>query len=100
MYYKSFTVAAVLAAITNQASATKCYAVAFGSGGQDAAYQAGVIKGLSEAHGSEIAYSAISGISGGAVNAAILGSFAPGQESSAADRMYKFWDDAANNKLQ
>ena len=78
MYCKAFTVAAVLAAITSEAAASKCYAVAFGSGGQNAAYEAGVLKGLAETHGSEVAYSAVSGISGGAVNAAILGSFATG----------------------
>jgi len=33
----------------------------------------------------------VSGVSGGGVNAALLGNFAIGQEASAADRMITFW---------
>jgi len=45
------------------------------------------------------AYSAISGIAGGAVNAAIFGSFPIGQEYAASSRMIKFWQNASNSKL-
>ena len=59
-----------------------------------------MLKGFIEAHGAENhAYSAVTGISGGAVNAAILGSYAVGQELEAANRMIKFWEDSTNNKL-
>lgn len=85
MHFNSFISVVVMAAIASQAEADKCYALALSSGDQSAAYQAGVLKGLTEAHGAaETAYTAVSGISGGAVNAAILSSFAVGQESSAA----------------
>jgi predicted acylesterase/phospholipase RssA len=47
----------------------------------------------------QVKYHAVSGISGGAVNAAIMGAFAPGQEKEAADRMEQFWRDAGNTKL-
>jgi predicted acylesterase/phospholipase RssA len=68
--------AAVYAALAGSVAADKCYAVAFSSGDQSAAYQAGVLKGLVAQNGAELhAYSAVSGISGGAVNAAILGSY-------------------------
>lgn len=66
----------------------KCRALVFGKGDDSAAYQAGVLKGLIEANGNtEHDYDAISGISGGAVNAAIFSSFIGGQEAEAADRM-------------
>ena len=71
--------AAILALATQQAQAAKCYALAFSSGDESAAYQAGVLKGLAGSYeAGEVAYTAISGISGGAVNAAILASFEAG----------------------
>ena len=79
MYTKFYT-AAILAIAAQQVEAgDKCYALAFSSGDESAAYQAGVPKGLTESYSAdEVAYSAVSGISGGAVNAAILASFAAG----------------------
>lgn len=51
-----------------------------------------MLKGLVEALGADqTAYSSVSGVSGGAVNAAILGSYAVGQEAEAADRMISYW---------
>jgi len=38
-------------------------------------------------------------VSGGAINAALLSSFAPGDELSAVDRMQEFWINAANTPL-
>ena len=97
---KQFTVVASLAALAAMAQADKCYALAFSAGDQTAAYQAGVLKGLIEASpAGETSYSAISGVSGGAVNAAILASFAVGQEAQAASRMQTFWDNSANTRL-
>ena len=72
----------MLVAAATQAAADTCYAIAFSSGDDSASYQAGVLKGLVEALGADqTAYSSVSGVSGGAVNAAILGSFAVGQEA-------------------
>ena len=63
-------------------------------------YQAGVIKGIaSTLPADQVAYQAISGVSGGAVNAAILANYPAGQEATAADRMKTFWDNSANTKL-
>ena len=92
--------AAVLALAVQYAKADKCYAVAFSSGDESAAYQAGALKGLTESYGADaVAYSAISGISGGAVNAAILAAYAAGAEADASARMIKFWQDASNSEL-
>jgi len=38
-------------------------------------------------------------MSGGAVNAAILGSFSLGEEALAAERMVTFWQNSSNSKL-
>jgi len=63
-------------------------------------YQAGVLKGLaSTMDASEMGYTAISGVAGGAVNSAILANYPVGQEEAAADRMKTFWDNSANTKL-
>lgn len=92
--------AAVFAALTNQVLADKCYAVAFSSGDESSAYQAAVLKGLVEGNGADLhAYTAVSGMSGGGVNAAILGSHPIGQEAEAADRMITFWENASNSSL-
>jgi len=47
----------------------------------------------------DMGYQAISGVSGGAINAAILANYPVGQEDAAADRMKTFWDNSANTKL-
>lgn len=73
---KNLTITAVLALSATQAYADTCYALAFSSGEQSAAYTAGVLKGLTTALGTDAtAYSAVSGVSGGGVNAALLGNF-------------------------
>ena len=80
----------------------KCYAIAFSSGDQDAAYQAGALKGITTSDKltpSDWSYNAVSGVSGGALNAVLLSSFGVGQEAAAADRMEKFWVDGANTNL-
>ena len=57
----------------------KCYALALSSGDQNSMFQAGALSGLAtNLAASEMAYSAVSGTQGGAVNAAILASFAAG----------------------
>jgi len=69
----------VLALAARQALADTCYALAFGSGSQTSAYQAGVLKGLIATNGAAShAYTAVSGMSGGGVNTAILGSYGVG----------------------
>ena len=97
---KSFALAALVAVLAEQAAASKCYALALSSGDQNSMYQAGVLKGLATSlDSSEVAYQAISGVSGGAINSAILASYPAGQEADAADRMKTFWDNSANTKL-
>ena len=99
MWDKKIT-AATLALVAQKAQADKCYALAFSSGDESSAYQAGVLKGLVESYNAdEVAYSAISGISGGAVNAVILANYEAGKEADAATRMSTFWQDASNSEL-
>jgi predicted acylesterase/phospholipase RssA len=64
------------------------------------AYQVGVFSGLvSQLSAEEVAYQSISGVAGGAVNAAILSSFPVGQEVQAAAEMQTFWREAATTPL-
>ena len=96
----SKTIVAAILGLAAQAAADKCYAIAFSSGDESAAYQAGVLKGLVESYpADEVAYSAISGISGGAVNAVILANYDAGKESDAAARMNTFWTNASTSEL-
>lgn len=105
---RSFTVAALLAigASAEQVFADKpkadgkCYALAFSSGDEDAIYQVGALAGLvNSTTAGEHGYDAVSGVSGGAINAVMLSSFAKGDESSAVERMLQFWKNAANTDL-
>ena len=85
-----------------QAASEKCHAIAFSSGDEDAAYQAGVLKGITtnpKLTAADWAYDSVSGVSGGALNAVLLSSFEKGQEAQAADRMEQFWKDATNSQL-
>ena len=80
----------------------KCRALAFSSGDENSAYQAGVIKGLVTSTAlkpDDYAYDAVSGVSGGALNAVLMTSFPKGKEQDAATRMENFWVDAANSPL-
>ena len=85
-------IVAFAAFVVKGIAADKCYALAFSSGDQSSAYQAGVLQGFAQAmDATDMAYSAVSGVSGGAVNTSIMANYAVGQESAAADRMVKFW---------
>lgn len=99
---KSFILAALTGALTTVQAATKCRALAFSSGDEDAAYQAGVMKGITTStklQPQDYQYDSVSGVSGGAVNAVLLSQFQKGNEGAAADRMEQFWVDATHNTL-
>lgn len=87
---------------TETKTSGKCYGLAFSSGDETSAYQAGVMSGIassSKLSAEERAYDAVSGVSGGAINAVILSNYTKGEEQAAAERMKKFWVDAANTQL-
>jgi predicted acylesterase/phospholipase RssA len=78
----------------------KCHVLALSSGDEASVYQAGAIAGLVNASAAaDVSYDAVSGVSGGALNAVILSSFAKGDESSAVDKLRSFWTDAGNTDL-
>ena len=86
---KSIVLGLLTGALAVQA-AEKCRAIAFSSGDEDSAYQAGVLKGItnsSKLSPDDIAYDVVSGVSGGAINAVLLSEFEKGQEKAAADKM-------------
>lgn len=97
---KTIAFAAALAITAQQAVASTCHVLAFSAGSEESAYMAGVLKGLVQAKGtSATSYNAVTGVSGGGVNAAILANYAIGQEAAAADRMITFWENASNSAL-
>lgn len=80
----------------------KCRVLAFSSGDESAAYQAGALKGFTTSQHlrkEDYAYDSVSGISGGAINAVMLANYTNGSEDEAADRMEAFWRSASDNKL-
>ena len=86
--------------LSQQAFASKCYALGLSSGQESAAFQAGALLGLfNKLPADQLQYYTVSGNTGGAVNAVILASHAPGDEKAAAEQMQKFWLDAGNTKL-
>ena len=79
---KSFVLAS-LATFANaeKAPTGKCRALALSSGDENAAYQAGALKGIVGSKNfspEDFAYDTVSGISGGALNAVILGNYTKG----------------------
>lgn len=63
-------------------------------------YQAGVLSGLvSNLPANLVAYESVSGIAGGAVNAALLSSYPVGSEVDAVTKIEAFWKDAATTPL-
>lgn len=71
---------AVSASGKEEAANGKCYALAFSSGDETSAYQAGAMAGIANSKLSpdEYAYDAVSGVSGGAINAVILANYTKG----------------------
>ena len=65
----------------NKPNAGQCHALALSSGDESAIYQVGALAGLvNSTAASEYAYDSVSGVSGGAINAVMLASFAKGDE--------------------
>jgi predicted acylesterase/phospholipase RssA len=96
----SLAIALLLGSSLLSVSAEKCYAIAFGSGGESSAFQAGALIGLlQKVPAEQMRYGAVSGISGGAVNAVFLANEEKGNEQAAADKMKQFWLDAGEAKL-
>jgi len=95
------TFLSALLGITSAADG-KCHGLAFSSGDESAAYQAGALSGIvssPELKAEDWSYDTVSGVSGGALNAVLVSSFAKGDEVAAAARLEKFWVNASNSKL-
>jgi predicted acylesterase/phospholipase RssA len=63
---------------TQAAKNGKCRVMAFSSGDESAAYQAGALKGITTSehmNPEDYAYDSVSGISGGAINAVLLANY-------------------------
>jgi predicted acylesterase/phospholipase RssA len=83
MKFATVVLSTIAVTEAQEVSAGKCHALAFSSGDESAAYQAGALTGLvnsDKLQPGDYAYDSVSGISGGAINAVLLASFAKGQE--------------------
>jgi len=97
-----YSILLATAASVKAAQDGKCRVLALSSGDEDAAYQAGALKGIvtsDKLQAEQYQYNAITGVSGGALNAVLLANHTIGDEAAAADRMQQFWIDASNNEL-
>jgi len=97
-----FKVLTLLASGVQAAKNGKCRVLAFSSGDESAAYQAGALKGFttsSHMKPEDYAYDSVSGISGGAINAVLLANYTKGEEGAAADSMERFWTAATKTSL-
>ena len=87
-------------ALATPAYAEKCYGLALSSGDESVAYQVGVLKGLIESLPSDqVGYDVISGVQGGALNAAIFARHDIGKEQDTIQDLENFWYAAANSTL-
>lgn len=78
----------------------KCYALALEGGGDKAAYQIGAIAQIVEdSDPAEVQYDVISGVSLGAINAALLAGFPKGQERNATDNALKIWREITQSDI-
>ena len=85
----SMIAASLLAMTSSVKAADKCYVLAFSSGDETSAYQAGALSGIANSNltADQYAYDSVSGISGGSINAVILSNYSKGEEKAAASRM-------------
>ena len=98
---KALALSALAALLPSAAATGKCRALALSSGDEDAAYQAGALKGIIESGlaSEEYQYDSVSGVSDGAINAVILANYTKGQEKQAVDKMQSFWKGATHTSL-
>jgi hypothetical protein len=82
----------LLSLTITQALNSACRVLALGGGSERGAYEAGVIMGLIQnLPPDEVEWDVVTGIGLGALNAAIVGQVAQGQESVAATNLNNFW---------
>ena len=55
---------------------------------------------ISQLPAEDVAYDVVAGVTGGAVNAALLSNYEKGQESEATTHMRDFWIRSAKTKLR
>lgn len=81
---KAATLAIASTLSATEAASGKCRVLALSSGDEDAAYQAGAMKGIvtaTQLSPDDYQYDGVTGVSGGALNAVLLSSFDKGSES-------------------
>lgn len=78
----------------------KCRILSLRGGGVHGAFEVGVLKAMIEnMPANEMMYDYVGGVSVGALNAAILASFAPGEEKEAVEMMKSLYEGHATKEL-
>lgn len=84
--------------IVAETFAQQCYGVAFEGGGAKGAYEAGALSVLTDpSNNIFVQYDIMTGISIGALNTMVIGSFPVGQELQSSQKLNEFWFGIQNN---
>ena len=79
---------------------THCYALALSAAGSNAAWEAGVIYGLSHSEtASEFNYDVVAGVSAGAWNAATAALFAPEDSLAMSEHLSEVWSSLDSSQV-
>jgi len=99
MKYTISSAVMILLGLTTVEAET-CKVLALSGGGQSSVFQAGALQGIldSTANG-DTGYDIVTGVAGGAINAALLVDYSKGEESSAIPRMKSFWQGTATQTM-
>ena len=90
--FKTFTMAALTAAIASAGSDGKCRALALSGGSNNGAWEVGVMWGLVHyGDPADFAWDTISGVSAGAINTAATSVFATGDEVNMTEFLSDAW---------
>ena len=88
----------LLLIIAQEALAQQCYGAVFEGGGAKGAYEAGALSVLTDpTNNIFVQYDIITGISIGALNTMVIGSFPVGQELQMSQKLNEFWFGIQNN---
>jgi hypothetical protein len=92
--------AIILASVLVVSLGSKCNVLVKAGEGDASPYQIGALKGLlASLPGTETGYNLVSGISAGAINAAVMSHYPIGAEQDFVGNMTEFWNDFSSDKF-
>ena len=83
--------------VLDSTATRKCHVLSLSGGGAKGAYEAGVLKTVTDMLSAEEAhYDVVSGVSVGSINAALLSLYGEGEDEQMADHLLRLWGDLSN----